>query len=705
MPRKKPVRAGGTNTGGRRGASEDRHRPAGGPAAARPGHRGSLPEAPEASQGWRPWAPLGAGIGAGVLALALYLATLAPTVTFADAGELASAAYFLDVGHPPGFPLYLLLGKLFTLLVPWGRVVQRLNAFSAVCAAAAVGLFAAAMVQALPLGQRKSEREGTRAWSWPVLALAAAGLLGTSRTFWEQATLTEVYALNMALSAGLLFALVRYLRARQEGNLARANRALAAAALLTGLGLANHLTLVFIAGGVFLAAWVEEGARFWQGRRLLVWSGLLALGLSIYLYLPIRAHALPPMNWGDPSTWVRFWRHVSAAQYSSVSLTPNPTTWFHQLQFYVPRFWGEFTPLPLLLVPLGLGQLFRQQRALAWGTVTSGAMILFYALSYEIAEDQETYVMLFFLLMATWMAYGMVYLAGLIRARAPNSRFALPAVAGGLLLLMLWPLLAHWPLCDRRGYTYAESYARDVLNNVPEGSLILTRDWNFYAPTYYLQHVEGVRPDVVIVDQELLRRSWYLGMLARQQPWLVQQVSSPLEAYREELLKFEREGIRRYQGAAIIQPRYQKLGTTILEAAMAQSRAAFMTGEVEYLLGQTVVSRFVERLNGGAAREKGGVGEAYKWAPEALAFRVEPTTTAGLPEETLAQPALSDGRQHDDLTRKMVDKYIAFWLYKGDYLRSTGKCPEAISAYQHVLAIDTQVQEAQVGIQACGGRE
>ena len=97
------------------------------------------------------WLPLGVGVLSGALALALYLGTLAPTVTFADAGELAAAAYTLDVAHPPGFPLYLLLGKLFTLLVPWGRVVQRLNAFSALCAAATVGLLGAALVVSLGL--------------------------------------------------------------------------------------------------------------------------------------------------------------------------------------------------------------------------------------------------------------------------------------------------------------------------------------------------------------------------------------------------------------------------------------------------------------------------------------------------------------------------------------------------------------------------
>lgn len=675
------------------------------------------------------WLPLGVGVLSGALALALYLGTLAPTVTFADAGELAAAAYTLDVAHPPGFPLYLLLGKLFTLLVPWGRVVQRLNAFSALCAAATVGLLGAALVVSLGLrsGPVRRRRKTAAVASAPparpwmaLVALVGAGLLATSRTFWEQATLTEVYALNMALAAALLLLLVLYLRSRDRGEQSRANRLLAGAAFLAGLGLGGHLTLLFITGAVVLSIWLEEGKAFWRPRRLLLWSGLFLLGLCIYLYLPLRAGAAPPLNWGGVDTLSRFWRHVSGKQYQ-VNFSPGLQTWVNQVGFFLPRLWAEFTPLPLVLVPLGLYRLFRQRRSLAGGSVAGAAVVLFYAFSYEIAEDQETYYLLFFLLATVWMAYGLLQVVawgaalgtgrttGKKRRRKQQAAGAwqakvLPWVLAGLgLLLVVWPLLAHLPLCDRRAYTYAEAYAGDVLDNLPQNAFVLTADWNLFAPAYYLQQVEGVRPDVVFVDQQLLRRSWYLETLERQFPWLTEGGQQELLSYRAELFKFEED--LPYE-VATIQARFQALGNALLEVAVAQDRAAFITGEVEYAYlleyGPVMAADwYLAQFAGGRPTITGGVGERFVWVPQALAFRLATDLPVGLPEEVFVQPSLSDGRFHDALTRQAVAKYARFWLWQGLYLHATSGCPAAVPFYERALATDPALEEAQAALDAC----
>src|ERR1051325_5016409 len=81
-------------------------------------------------------------VGVGLLSLLSYLFTLAPTIVGGDSGELVTAVATLGVPHPPGYPLYCLLGHLFTLLVPFGSVAYRVNLFSAVAAAATAGLMA-----------------------------------------------------------------------------------------------------------------------------------------------------------------------------------------------------------------------------------------------------------------------------------------------------------------------------------------------------------------------------------------------------------------------------------------------------------------------------------------------------------------------------------------------------------------------------------
>lgn len=683
------------------------------------------PPASRPSRSWRRWLPLGASLLASALALTLYLSTLAPTVTFADAGELASAVYFLDIAHPPGFPLYMLLAKGFSLLLPGVRFIRRLNAFSALCAAAAVGLTCAALVVELspslpsrsPSPRRRRSRKGRRRphrgassseptyprWVTLLIALVAASLLATSRTFWEQATITEVYALNVALAAGLLLLSAHHHRAQRQGDRIQADRALAGAALLTGLGLGNHLTLLFIAAGLFLSAWLEEGSAFWhgpsRGRRLLLLTGLFALGMCIYLYLPFRALSDPPMNWGNPDSLGRFWRHVSGKQYQ-VNFAPSWPTWIAQWRFFLPRLGQEFSPLPLLLAPLGLYRLFRRRRALAWGTTLSAGLLLFYALSYDIAEDQETYYMLLFLLAVTWMAHGAAQLLDWL-AIPRLKQFAPYIVAGLLPLLLLWPLLGHWPHCDRRHYTYAEAYARDVLDHLPTDAFVLTRDWNLFAPVYYLQQVEGVRPDATFVDQELLRRSWYLETLARRSPWLTRGSQPALSTYQKELAKFEQDLAYDFD---TIQAAFQGLSNAFLETATAGGRPALLTPEVEYSYGHTVEERFLGQMMGQPPLGSDGVGEGHLWRPRALAFQLLTAPPEGPSWESFSQPALQDGRLHDPLTQQMIQKYARFWLHKGMYFHASGDCDSAVHAYEKALAIDWELELAHQGILDCRQR-
>ena len=189
-----------------------------------------------------------------VVALAVYLATLAPTVTFVDAGELIIAARYLGVAHPPGTPLYLLLAHLFTLL-PVGNVAWRVNFASALFAALASAMTALLLTEllrtaddasaaGLPDGGRARPRIRKRAGRRPparqtfdeapgraarllsafVPAAVAGLLLAFSQTFWSFATVAEVYTLNTLLVAAVLFLMFRWRRTREARTLYLAAR-------------------------------------------------------------------------------------------------------------------------------------------------------------------------------------------------------------------------------------------------------------------------------------------------------------------------------------------------------------------------------------------------------------------------------------------------------------------------------------------------
>src|SRR5256884_688988 len=161
-----------------------------------------------------------------LVALVVYSWTLAPTVTLTDSGELIVAAYGLGVAHPPGFPLWVMLAHLASL-VPVGSVAVRINFSSAVFAALACAMLTLAVAELLvtasciaaPRRRNKAARQGSNTESSNAdgilifaPAVGAGLLIAFSRTLWSYATITEVYTLNAFLVLLVFFLVVRWRR-------------------------------------------------------------------------------------------------------------------------------------------------------------------------------------------------------------------------------------------------------------------------------------------------------------------------------------------------------------------------------------------------------------------------------------------------------------------------------------------------------------
>jgi hypothetical protein len=211
----------------------------------------------------------------------------------------------LGVAHPTGFPAYLLIAKLASLL-PVGSVAFRVNLVSAIAAATAVGLCYRIIV-------RLADQSG---WPERAAAAAAAIVLGSGSTLWLHATTAEVYAITLF---GVTLLLWWLLRGVTEGSL----RHFYAAAALTGLGLGVHVNFVLTAGVCWLwvfGLWVQETQRSSKSEwgslaRRLGWVFALGLtGSMVWAYLPIRAAQDPWVNWGDVTSWAGLWDHLTGAR-------------------------------------------------------------------------------------------------------------------------------------------------------------------------------------------------------------------------------------------------------------------------------------------------------------------------------------------------------------------------------------------------------
>jgi len=290
-----------------------------------------------------------------VIALAVYALTMYRTVGPTDSGELTVAAQTLGVAHPPGFPLYVLVTHLFTL-VPLGDVAVRANfasAFFAALAAAAMTFIADDFLIAIALGF----------------------FLAFSRTLWAYASVAEVYALNTFLSVAMLVLVVRWRRTRDV-------RFLRFAALALGLALAVH----YVTAGI-----VAIGGAILIGRvRLRDVVPFVLAGLMLYAYLPIAASRDPAMNWGNPTTLQRFIDHVSGKQYQQYIAG--------ELQFARPAkiVVREF-PFVAIAGVIGLALLFRRDRRLFVALAAIIAVNAAWVIVYPIKNDLDAYLIPLFI--------------------------------------------------------------------------------------------------------------------------------------------------------------------------------------------------------------------------------------------------------------------------------------------------------------------
>ena len=318
-------------------------------------------------------APWRAALVVAALVLLGLVLTLAPTVTFWDAGEFIAAAYTLGIPHPPGTPLFVLIAHVWGTLLPVGEFAYRTNLLSAVLSAGAAGLFFLVVHESL-----RGLAAGLDDATGRLLRVGGAGCAAVLGAFtftnWQNSNETEVYGVATFTIAAMCW-LVQVWRRERESE--RAPRLLLLVVFLAGISIGNHL-LALLAGPAvvaFLAAtlWRSPSADAARRREewaqvavvagvwaLLIGTGLgstaltalgalcflaaavfaatagagtfalvslaiAAVGITPYLYLFIRSGQHPIINEADPSTFDALLAVIRRAQYPPRTPFDDPT--------------------------------------------------------------------------------------------------------------------------------------------------------------------------------------------------------------------------------------------------------------------------------------------------------------------------------------------------------------------------------------------
>ncbi len=452
---------------------------------------------------WAQYAPLSAGLALVLLAAVLYILTLAPSVMPGDYAEFQFSAAILGVPHPTGYPLYVLLGKLFTLL-PFGDVAYRVNFSSAIYMAGAVGLLYAISVKLLGL------LGWGRAW-WA--AALGAGLFAVSPTPWSMSLVARSYALNALLVGCVVFSLISWRETRRS-------LWFFASLLFVGLSIVHHGTtyLLLPAYGLYLLlVEVELYRRRDDARRWGRWAlGMLSfvLGLSPILFLVYRFLAGDSYYWGNPSTWKDFFNLLTGGPFQSQVLGYGTDigTQLDRIAFGIGELSNQFTPVGISLGLLGLGLLWRYRRAEA--SLLTLMMVANFAFAMNYSLVGYLYFIPTYLLWGTFISTGAGWLAYLLLTRGhesgvrgQGSGVLRPSSVITRVLLTLSGVIAivalalavtlRYPAMDQSSQTGTRDQALALLNTAPQGATLYL-DWEGLSVVRYYRYVYGMRQDLTL---------------------------------------------------------------------------------------------------------------------------------------------------------------------------------------------------------------
>ena len=489
---------------------------------------------------------------AAVLVFVLYLLTLSPSTAMWDTSEYISAAYVLGLPHPPGNPLFVLIGRVFAVL-PLGSVsvAVKINMLAALTSAIAAGMWF--LVAERVLVSWLPER-------WQRIAGGAlATLVGaTSFTVWNQSVVNEkVYTVSLMGLAIVSWLTVRWC---DDPDGPAADRILVLIAYLLGLGNANHMMGLLAAPAVVVAVLVRRPDTLVRWKLLLALIAVFFLGNTPFLTQPIRALHHPPINEGEPTTWSAFWYNFNRGQYGKPSVFDRQAPFIGQLGMYWMYFkwqWlrdaGEqygFWQSLMAVAYMALGLLggwvhWKRDRKSFWylGTfMFTLTLLLIWYLNFKYGysqcaamgnppgvpcevRDRDYFFIVSFSAWGVWVALGLVWVWGYIAALVGSEgvkrgkEYLTIATRNGwlaaapMLVFAFVPLAMNWTAASRAGQTDTRDFAHDLLNSVEPYGILVTVGDNDTFPLWYAQEVEGIRKDVVIANTSLLNTDWYVRQL------------------------------------------------------------------------------------------------------------------------------------------------------------------------------------------------
>jgi len=491
-----------------------------------------------------------------IISLVIYLDCISPTVSFWDCGEFIACAYTMGVPHPPGAPLFIALGRVFTLIIPWINVALRMNIISALASAFTVMVLFFIIVRLI-----REWRGEPRTLEDKIIALAGGGIgalaFAFTDTFWFNAVEAEVYALSILLTALVFWLTLLWMDYYRETWSAGF---LLMIAYIFGLGAGVHLLNLLVIPTIFYLIFVTDNSIL---KRFDLWGWaflLIFIGFSFYLIIYFRSGLNPVIDENNPENFTNFMKYLNREQYGAESqfltfLDRKAPFWTYQIKKMYIRYFGwqfigkgtTYGPdnyivetlslnglyaLPFILGIFGLIHHFKRDFHRAFANliffIMTGIAIIIYLNQPDPQPRERDYVYVgSFLAFSIWIGIGMSGILeyifkgfskmknGVITAGSSAVSFAAAAILVVFIAVPFNMAYTNYHEHDRSGNYIAWDYSYNILNSCEKDAILFTNGDNDTFPLWYLQEVEGVRKDVRVVNLSLLNTDWYIQQLKK----------------------------------------------------------------------------------------------------------------------------------------------------------------------------------------------
>ncbi|MEJ5304879.1 MAG: DUF2723 domain-containing protein [Ignavibacteria bacterium] len=473
-----------------------------------------------------------------IVVLIFYLRTLAPGVIESDSGELAAVQYTLGIAHPTGYPLFTILGFIFSHLPIPLRPITKLNLLTALWSSGAIYVLTITikfLLDTLPqwissnisYAENIYERFNVGERIKIISAVFGGLVFGFSKTLWFQSLSVEVYTLHTFLFSLIFYFMVKaFLANRSEIETSFFRDKWFIAFIFLSLGFTNHLSTIFIIPSFLFLYFYKWNFSKLKIQKFVVYA-LIGISITtlIYLYIPIRAKMQPFLNWGNPVTFESFINHITGRLYHQF-LFPSFGDYISNIGKFLnsftinlnhSEFSGSDFSIVILIAFLGLLVSFFYFKKLFQLLLLIFLTTMVISALYNI-PDIDAYYLPAFMMVSIFSGLGIFYLTT-IKMSKKTKQITIAIV---FLISISMEIYQNYSRVDLSDHKLMDDYTLTLLNSVDENSIVLSARSSFYFPSLYYQLVERVRPDIVIAEHYLLQQKWYYTQLNKIHPGVIQ---------------------------------------------------------------------------------------------------------------------------------------------------------------------------------------